>query len=194
MPVFRVLAIAALAGLAACATAPTAEVTRFHLGQPIPADSVAVVPGPGAQADGLEFRAQADAIAGVLASSGFRPVGETAQPAYLMTFVAQGERHETGPRRSTVSIGIGGGSFGRGGGIGGSVAFPVGKPRADTVNVYTLKLQMRRKSDASVVWEGRAMETVRDGSLTDAVPGLARALLAGFPGESGKTIVVPVPR
>lgn len=194
MPVFRVLAIMALAGLAACATTPTAEVTRFHLGQPIPADTIAVIPGPGAQAGGLEFRAQADAIAGVLAASGFRPVGETSQPAYLATFVAQSERQEVGPRRSPISIGIGGGSFGRGGGVGGSVAFPVGTPRADTVSINTLKLQIRRKADNSVIWEGRALETVRGTSLTDAVPGLARALLTGFPGASGKTVVVPVPR
>ena len=54
--------------------------------------------------------------------------------------------------------------------------------------------QLRRRSDDSVVWEGRA-QTESVGQAPETQPGytarrLASALFRGFPGESGITITV----
>jgi hypothetical protein len=80
------LAVAAALALAACASTPTAEVTRFHMGQPIPSDTIRVVPSPDPVAPGtaqsLEFRTHANIIAQDLARHGFRLV-ETGPTAYL---------------------------------------------------------------------------------------------------------------
>ncbi|MES2987460.1 MAG: hypothetical protein V4808_06120 [Pseudomonadota bacterium] len=93
-----------------------------------------------------------------------------------------------------VSIGLGGGSYGggrRGGGVGvgGGVSFGIG---GNTREIYVseLSVQLRRRSDNSTIWEGKALtESVGDQPAETAAR-LARALFKGFPGESGVTITV----
>jgi hypothetical protein len=56
---------------------------------------------------------------------------------------------------------------------------------------------MRRRSENTTVWEGRAVEQVSgnaQGTLNAAVPRLSRALLKDFPGPSGQTVRVQSPR
>lgn len=202
LPRLSILAAAALA-LAGCATQRTAEVTRFHLGQPIPADTIALVPVYGSEAFNLEYRTYADALARELATVGFRPVGTGDRPAYEAVLkVEQTTQPSARPRsQSRVSFGFGlGGGGGYRGGVGGGVGIgtsvPVGRARENLVRVNFLSLQIKRKSDSTIVWEGRATERVeesdRGSGLADAVPSLAHALLAGFPGAAGQTIRVPV--
>lgn len=200
-----VLAAAAALGLAACTTTPTAEVTRFHLGQPMPSDTIRIVPAATPAAPGtaglvnsatavpLEFRSYAAAVATELAARGFRPV-ETGRTAYLATLNIEQTTRAGVPQPSPFSIGIGGGSFGRGGGIGGGISLPVGRPRNGDVRVNIVSLSIRRESDNSAVWEGRAIQEIAASApasnLAAAVPALTRALLQDFPGASGQTVTV----
>ena len=191
-----VLATVAALSLAACATGGSnrAEVTRFHLNQPIARGTIQLVPQQSWTAGQLEFRSVADSIAPALAAQGFQPVVPPAS-ADLIGIVdfSQGVRQGSG-RGSGFSIGIGGGSFGRHGGIGGGVTLPIGQAKPNDIVVSTLALQIKRRSDGSVVWEGRASGEGRSGSADASpsaiAPRLAAALLAGFPGASGQTVRV----
>jgi hypothetical protein len=57
-----------------------------------------------------------------------------------------------------------------------------------------LSVQFKRRSDTTVIWEGRAESTARDGtpyaSPEAAVQRLADAMFQGFPGRSGEIITV----
>lgn len=182
---------AALA-LAGCATStPRADVTRFHLGGPIAPDSIAVV----STAAGLEADATAAVIAAELLRLGFKPAAGTAT-AYVATWEAEQTAQQGPPKPPRFSIGLGGGSFGGGFGgggvgIGGGVNIPVGSAqRGDTELNTSLKIDIKRRSDNSVVWEGRASRAslAKDGN---PVPGLARAIFVDFPGPSGQMVQVP---
>ena len=67
-----------------------------------------------------------------------------------------------------------------------------GKPK-DIVTTE-LQVQLRRRSDSTTIWEGRAYTEGKQGS-PEAQPAaaaqkLAAALIGGYPGESGRTITV----
>ena len=57
-----------------------------------------------------------------------------------------------------------------------------------------LSVQLKRRSDSSVVWEGRAESVAHDGTPAAnpeaAVQRLAAAMFQGFPGKSGEIITV----
>lgn len=185
---------AALLVLAGCASGPTAEVTRFNIGQPIPKDSIRIEPARPEEARSLEFAALAASVQQELTAIGFPAADSPDRAAYIAVLGAEQASREGPPRGPSFSVGLGGGSFGRGGGVGGGVAFPVGQARPSEVRQTMVSLRIRRASDATVVWEGRAIEDLpgdaRAAALTSAVPRLARALLADFPGQNGQTIKV----
>jgi len=185
-----VLAIAA-AALAGCATTPGAEVTRFHLDQPIARGTVFIRPfSPGG--DGLEFRTYATAVAQQLTRQGFKvqPTLNTAEQIATVE-VMRGIRPSAMPARSPVTLGIGGGSFGGGVGFGLGTSFGIGKRRSNDVAITTLAVQIKRASDESVIWEGRAVgRTNAESSSGDEIARLAAALFRDFPGESGRTVEV----
>lgn len=197
----RLLPLAAMLAIGACATQNAGiDVKRFHLGQPVTRGTIAVVPANAAQSFGLEYRTYAESVANELRAQGFTPVPVDAGPAYIGT-VTITQNVSVGPKRPPpVSIGIGGGGFsgGRGGGVGlgGGVAFPVGHSRRDAVEIDALSLQIKRRADQSLIWEGSASTAIDtrspQASLANAVPAMARALLAGFPGPSGVTQHVPL--
>lgn len=178
--------------LAACTTGPQgAEVTRFHLGQPIARSTVMLEPAAAGQPFSLEYRAYADAVARELATQNFVPVTSDPTSAYIGT-ISITQKMQPGPRRGGFSIGLGGGSFGRGGGVGGGVTVPVSGGRPSDIRTTTLGLQLKRRSDGTVIWEGHASQAAQgpDGDLPRAVPVLAHALLSGFPGPAGQTVRV----
>ncbi len=188
------LAVPLIAALAACtATIPPVEATRFHLSQPIPAGGVSLAPLPGVDGESLEYRTYAAAVSRELARLGYAEGGRADYTAEIGYFRDTRERIA---RRSPVTIGIGGASFGRrsGFGLGGSFGLGGGgRSRADVVS--HLEVRMKRRGDNRPVWEGRA-QTVAPRNAPAAQPGLAadklaRALFADFPGESGRTIEVP---
>ena len=196
----RILPLLALAALAGCASGTgvrsgPVEVTRYHLGQSPAAGSVAVVPVGGADSASPDYLAYADAVATQL-----RGIGYTAAPATEATYVAT-VGYARAPRgtvtqRPPVSIGLGGGSFGGGFGGGAGISFGLGGNRASEVLVNELSVQIKRRTDDTVVWEGRA-QTQSVERLNAAVPPaagatrLAGALFRGFPGQSGITTTVP---
>ncbi len=177
--------------LAGCTTsAPMADVTRFHLGQPIPKDTVQIVAPAADIATQLNIAAAKSAIATELEGLGFRPV-DVATSAYVAAFRIDETSQQGPPKPSPFNIGIGGATGGRNVGIGGSVNIPVGNSRpGDTIRTTLLILDIKRRSDNSVVWEGRASR-ITNAKSPNPLPGLARALFTGFPGPSGQMIQVP---
>jgi hypothetical protein len=178
--------------LAGCATAPQTRVTRFHLNQPIAPGDIAVEPQDGAERSSPEFQTYANIVGAELARLGFREAPGLAKSEQVA--VVQVDRaFFDGPPRSSFSIGLGGGSYGYHGGVGGGVSVPIaGRP---TQNVATkLTVMIKRRSDASTIWEGRAETAQRFGTAgsqpADTVTKLAAAMFKGFPGESGRTITV----
>lgn len=189
------MAIAAAALLAGCAAdLPPARVTRFHLSQPIAPATIAIVPSNPMLENDLEFRAYAGAVAQRFEVMGFRATSPTANPELVATIAVQRSWRPTGPARSPFTIGIGAGTSTGHVGLGGSVAVPVGAPKTPMASATELTIKLRRRTSDAPLWEGRASMEARDGtpyaSGEAAVTRLATALLQGFPGESGRTIIV----
>lgn len=185
--------------LAACATnTPTAEVSRFHLGQPIPADTIVLTQDTSGQPLSAEYDFYASAMAADLAAAGLRVAQNDRRSAYLGILKVEQTTRQGPPRPPAFQLGLGGGTGGYGGGVGGGVSIPIGKRRSGDVRVNQVSLQIKRRSDNSVVWEGRATAAIAAdapaSALPAAVPALSRALLAGFPGPTGQTVLVKLPR
>jgi hypothetical protein len=185
--------LAALAMLGGCVATPMADVTRFHLGQPVPAASISIVPIK-AMEHILEYRSYAEAVAPEFTRIGFTPVPNDGLSTYIGVLKVEQTSREGEISRSPITVGIGGGSFGGGGGIGGGISLPIGGGSGNIIRTNFLGLEIRRRSDNSIVWEGRAEQSVSGSdklaSLASAVPVLARVLLADFPGTSGQTVRV----
>lgn len=189
----------ALAGCATTAPLPPTESVRYHRGaETVGRGTIAVQPlatGPVS----LEFETSAAAVRAELLRSGYVAAAPGARPQYVAT-VSYARSNRVGPpRRSPVSIGIGGGSFSggrRGGGVGlgGGVGFPIGGGGGSTIVVTELAVTIKSQVDQSPVWEGQA-QTGADARAAGAdasaqAAKLAAALFGGFPGESGRTIEV----
>ena len=190
----RKLAVAMLGtlALAGCTTGPTTQVTRFHLNQPIAPGEISVEPMMSADRGSAEFQTYANIVGAQLAKIGFHEASGLAKSEQIA--VVQVDRaFFDGPPRSSFSIGLGAGSYGWHGGGGGSVGTTfAGKP---TQNVSTrLIVQIKRRSDGTTIWEGRAETSARFGRPESqpaaAVERLAAAMFQGFPGVSGRTISV----
>ncbi|WP_156680000.1 DUF4136 domain-containing protein [Sphingomonas profundi] len=190
-------------GLAGCATntTPPVQVTRFHLGQPIAPGRVSVEPADRNQAESLEFETYAAAVSAELSRIGFQVVPNVPNSDLVAAVtVFRGARSGPVGQGSGVSVGLGGGGlFGggrRGGGgvgLGGGVSFPIGKGRTKEIVLTELSVQLKRRSEGTVVWEGRARTEQAGTAAADSpatVRRLAGILFAGFPGESGRTITV----
>lgn len=193
-------------GLAGCATTTggPVQVTRFHLGAPLVTGTLAVEPMAGGSPASLEFKTYAAAVQTELITYGYPApaAGDAGQFLAVVGFTRTTE--EDGPaQRSGVSIGLGGGGFTGGGGrhgggvglgLGGGVSFPIGKAKQHYTILTELSVQIKRRSDGTVVWEGRARtaapETAAAAQADMAAHKLASALFRGFPGESGRTITV----
>lgn len=187
---------------AACSTTrdsgPSAsEVTRFHLGQQIARGPIAVEPFEPADANSLEFRSYAGSVERQLRQLGWtvvNTVGQSEQVALID--VDQGSREALARSGSSVSVGVGGSTGGWRSGVGGGIGIgiPLGGGGARDVIGTMLQVSIKRRSDGTVFWEGRATTEAREGSpeaqRTVAVEKLAEALFRDFPGESGRTIRV----
>lgn len=200
----RSILVLALAGasLTACATGPSlppTEVLRYHLGEPLDRGTIAVQPLSGGAPASLEFKSYAAAVQGQLIKVGYNPPAPGAKPMLVATVAFTRTTQAGPPKQSPFSIGIGGGGFsgGRGGGgvgLGGGVGIPIGGGGRDAILVTEMAVTIKRSIDQSPVWEGRA-QIFADARKPDATSQiqaekLARALFAGFPGESGRTIQV----
>ena len=197
--------------LAACATGgglPPTQVLRYHLGEPIERGTVRVeaaaapASAPGIAAaipTSLEERTYLAAVEAALVRNGYALAQAGAQPQLIAAVSLNRQGRLAPPRRSPVSIGIGGGGFSGGGyrggggvGLGGGVGFPLGGRGAREVTETELAVTIKRRADQSPVWEGRAhnYSDPRGPGAGDDANRLATALFAGFPGESGRTVEV----
>ncbi len=188
-----VLASAAMLLLPACtAKLPPVEVTRFHVSETIAPGAIAIAPMDDFDGNSIEFRTYAIAVSRELARLGF---AEGTNPPYSAEVGYSREARDRLSKGSPVTIGIGGGSFGRHVGVGLGTSFGIGGDNSRKIIISRLEVRLKRAPDGTVVWEGRA-QTEAPSNAPAAQPGLAadklsRALFAGFPGESGKTIAVP---
>jgi hypothetical protein len=181
--------------LAACSTTPTANVLRFHQGQPISRGTVYIRPADPAMANSLEFQTQANAVAAELRRNGFQPVSSPGAAQFTAVVDVRTTERVGPPRQSNVSVGIGGG-FTRGNvGMGGSVQLPVGAtPPPNVETTTTLSVTLLQNPGTQAVWEGRAsLDTAANGQRGTALtPILAQALFLDFPGPAGRTVQVPI--
>jgi len=192
----RAGALLAAAALAGCTTTTgenprfMTQATRFHLGPQIATGEIALEPAMAADMNSPEFRTYADIVARHLAQLGWRIANNVAASEQVAVINVQ-QRDLADVRRPPVTIGIGGGSYGWHGGVGGGVAFPVGGGARPLVGTL-LEVRIKRRSDQTVIWEGQARTTAPPGTPdaqpVPAVEKLANLLFQDFPGESGRTI------
>lgn len=190
---FVPIALAA-ALLAGCATTPKAgpvDVTRFHLGAPATGESIRVEPATAFAGVSPEDQTYVNAVSGELAQLGYAAVAGDAPATYVAAVSYKRFPRGTIRKRPPVTIGIGGGSFGGNVGVGGGASFGIGGGRAEVIGTELI-VQLKRRGDGTIVWEGRAItESLNEGSEPLSTPQrLAHAMFKGFPGESGITITV----
>ena len=111
----------------------------------------------------------------------------------LFAHVERGTR-ESLRQRSPVTVGVGGGTGSYGSGVGLGVGFGLGGGGSREMIGTLMEVRIKRRSDGTVFWEGRAATEARaDSPMAQpaaAVEKLADALFRDFPGESGRTIRV----
>ena len=191
-----VCAALALALPASACVAPTGpvEVTRFHLPDTsqLARGAIQVVPAPGDDGQSLEFRTYAAAVSRELAQLGYvegagAAGGQIAELSLRKDFLQP--VREGGP----VSVGVGGSTGSYGSGVGVGIGLNLSGPPKGEVETR-MEVRIRERATNEVLWEGRAAFSAREGSpLADSDLGaakMAEALFAGFPGESGETILV----
>jgi hypothetical protein len=177
------------AALAACAggggkerpAAGGVDVARFHLGEPVARAQIAVEPFDKADANRPEFPAYAAAVGRQLSRLGWQVVPTTnGSEQIALIDLEQGSR-EAVAALSAARIGRG-------------LSATVPSGTSANVTATLLEVAIRRRSDGTVFWEGRAVDEAPTGSAgaarTAAVERLATAMFRDFPGESGRTIRV----
>lgn len=180
--------------LAGCATAiPPVEVTRFHMGDQTQRGTIAVEPLSFADDTSIEFRTYASAVGRELQRIGFTEQAGSASQYVANVHYRRAVRDTLAEGRSPVSVGVGGSTGSYGSGVGLGIGINLSGPPKPIV-LTQLNVQIKRRADATVVWEGRAMTEAKEGNPA-AQPGmaaskLAEALFRDFPGVSGQTIRV----
>ena len=185
--------------LAGCATpsyVSPVEVTRFaapqsELGQAnLGRGTISIDAGPGTDGSSLGYAAFADALRSELAALGYNVV---AQGGVQVALVSLSQSVSLPDRRSPVSVGGGGsvGSYGSGVGLG--IGLDLSPRPAEAIETQ-LSLAIRSASGGTNLWEGRANMSASAnsdyGTAQAAAARMADALLQGFPGTSGETILV----
>lgn len=193
------LSAAALA-LGGCATAvPPVEVTRFHKAIPgwAPGTRYAIQTAPlddPAAMPSIEWNSYRAAVEQQLQRQGLVAAGANETAPLRVRVGFDRSQQLDGPRRSPVSVGVGGSTGSYGSGVGLGIGFNLGggpKRMAD----LQLSVRIDDAATGQALWEGRALTAVpvkapaAQPSLAAAK--LAEALFKDFPGESGRTISVP---
>lgn len=191
-PFAAITAALLLGGCATMGPGPI-DVTRFHLGQPIGYGTLAVEPLSTNATISPEYQSYADAVATELGRIGFAPAGNNLPSTFIASVSFTRASQGYVRKRPPITIGVGGGSYGGGGGVGVGGSFGIGGGKAELI-ATELAVQLRRRTDGTVVWEGKARTDGLAGA-PDNQPGataqrLANAMFKGFPGESGITITV----
>ena len=197
----------ALALTAACTTPFKADVSRFQ-NLPAPAgETFAIVPEEQEDANSLEFENYARYVAQELREEGYNQVAAPSQATLIVSLdYGIGDPREKLASRPSTRLGFGYG-YPWAGYYGYGYRHPIfydpffygyGGLRDSDVYSYTvyptfLEMDIRRP-DGEPVFEGRAVTTTRDNNLPEIVPNLVEAMFTDFPGMSGRTVTVKVPR
>lgn len=180
--------------LAGCQTAvPPVEVTRFHIGDQTGRGTIAVELLTLNDDISIEYRTYAAAVGRELQRLGFTEQTGIGSQYIASVNYLRGVRDRLAGGRSPVSVGVGGSTGSYGSGVGVGIGINLSGPPKPIVTTQ-LNVQIKRRSDMSVIWEGRAITEAKEGSPA-AQPGLAASKLAAalfkdFPGVSGRTITV----
>ena len=166
------------------------EVTRFHLDQPIPEQSVSL---KAVDDNSIELASYSELVAAELARIGYPVTDSESTEIFVDMNIIRGMQMKP-PKRSPLSVGIGAGSYGGNVGMSGGVSMPVGGGGSE---VYATRLEVKfvNRAENSIVWEGRAVKET-EAAPTDpnaVMQQVVKALFQDFPGESGKTVVVADP-
>jgi hypothetical protein len=157
------------------------EVARFHLGEPVARAQIAIEPFDKADGNRPEYPAYAAAVGRQLSRLGWTVVPTMGQSEQIALIDLEQGSREAVAALTAARIGRG---------VSGNA--PAGTSAGVTATL--LEVAIRRRSDGTVFWEGRAVGEARTGSpeasRTAAVERLAEALFRDFPGESGRTISV----
>ena len=175
------VALAAAMLLAGCesfsldnAPPPRSEAYRVHLGQPIVPATIALAPVNLATANEPNIRAAVAAVGNELGGLGFTPVADVGQ-AELLGSVSM----STGTASQLADSAPAG--------LRGTTMLPPEAPATGLV------VEIRRRSNGSMIWQGRAatFRPPAGGDPATLAGPLAHVLFLGFPGESGRTIRAP---
>ncbi len=189
------IALAMTAGACVSPVGPV-EVTRFHTPETmtqLDSGTIAVVAGPNAQSQSLEFQTYAAAVSRELVALGYTPISGAANARYRAQVSFDRFVQAPGQKRSPISVGVGGstGSYGSGVGLGVGINLG-GGPK--TMVVSELFVAIKDAGGVQNLWEGRAVSEAREGSPNAetalSAGKLARSLFVNFPGESGATVEV----
>jgi hypothetical protein len=188
-PFLRNCTIALAALLASCSTGSGTrsarsdgiDVARFHLGEQVARAQIAIEPFDRADSNSPDFPVYAAALERELTRLGWtvvRTVGQSEQVALID--VTQGSREAIAPLTTAR--------------IGRNLAATTPTGSSAGVVATLLEVGIKRRSDGTLFWEGRAVGEAKTGSPLAspeaAVNRLATALFRDFPGESGRTIRV----
>ncbi|MBR0552296.1 DUF4136 domain-containing protein [Stakelama marina] len=186
-------AVALLMGGCATPGMGPVDVTRYHLDAPLTRASFTVEPLKTGDTISPEYESYAAAVRREMQAIGFTPAPGSESSEYIAAMSFTRAPMGVIRKRSPFSIGIGGGSVGGNVGVGGGANIGIGGGTRQVIGTE-LAVQIRRRSDDTTVWEGRAVTQSISGA-EDAQPKmvadkLASALFKGFPGESGITTTV----
>lgn len=202
----RVKAVAAAALgavlMAGCATTPPVgpvEVARYNTGTPLARGTIAVEPLPGGAPASLEYKTYAAAVETQLLQNGYTLPAPGTTSDFVATVSFTRASQAVLEPRSPVSVGLGAGGYsggytGGGVGLGGGISFPIGRRRPHDVILTELSVFIKKRADGGAIWEGHARfpadARAPEASASLAANRLAAAMFKGFPGESGRTIIV----
>jgi hypothetical protein len=187
-PLLRNCTIVLAALLASCSTGGAGggaaksdgmDVARFHLGEQVARAQIAIEPFDRADSNSPDFPLYQAAVERELTRLGWtvvKTVGQSEQVALID--VTQGSREAIAPLTSAR--------------IGRNLAATTPTGSSAGVVATLLEVGIKRRSDGTLFWEGRAVGEAKTGSPLAApeaaVNRLASALFRDFPGESGRTI------
>ena len=211
--ILTIAAPLALLGLSACATGLPTEVSRFQAMPAPQGESFVIVPGEAGEKGGLEFSQYAGLVRQHLVGLGYSEAPSREQASFVVELdygVDEGRdrivaRPDPFPR---WGFGYGRPYYSRFGYYGryrspfyygwhDPFLFDDGwGTRLETYTVYTSHLEMdiRRNGDGQPLFEGRAEARSGEDDLTVLVPNLVEAMFTDFPGRSGETVRITVPR
>ncbi len=177
--------------LAGCSKTIVSEVTRFHHLPPANQDTIEVVSMDKRLQNSLEFGQYAELIGKNLGKVGYSPPnGLNSRLIARIAYSSQSVNSilDNSPK-SSVSIGASSG--GRRSGLGVGISIPFGKSEPQQDYIYTLFMEIIRRSNGEKLYEGRATSQGREG-LPVMMPYLVEALFRDFPGATGTSQKVKV--